>query len=333
MRRYNIVSGILLILSIIDFALAVPVSVQEKRQGHVDVAHIPKDVITVLGERWEEDLEKLGEEYLKTAEKPVESSSSTASGPDHGSTNVVHLPVVPNPASPTANPEPLTEPSSCLSSTSSREGLQARGNCFGVSWDNVWKHLADDGSRSAALRGNGIRPFRKDWVHGPMFALTPALPVSSSHEFTWAQTVQRKKIPTVPVLEPSPLIHPLADPDFDWEYWMNVEDPPPRPTSPKGFGQAHKHQVGPPRPPSSSGYAPSPPEPEPEVVTPSPPLSNLGSLSLGEDSQSVDAQAAAVYAAKGKAKVSRHISGTAIDVENAVQRELQPGERSLDQGE
>ena len=91
--------------------------------------------------------------------------------------------------------------------------------------------------------------------------------------------------------------------------------------------------VDPLSPPSTSGYAPSPPEAEPEVVNPSPPTSNLGSLSLSADSQPVDAQAAAIYAAKGKAKVSRHISGTGIDVENAVQRELQPGERSLDQGE
>ena len=39
------------ILSIIDFALAAPVLVQEKRQACVDVVHIPKDVISVLGKR------------------------------------------------------------------------------------------------------------------------------------------------------------------------------------------------------------------------------------------------------------------------------------------
>ncbi|KAN0123263.1 hypothetical protein V8E52_003216 [Russula decolorans] len=59
MRRYDIVSGILLILSIIDFALAAPVLVQEKRQASVDVVHIPKDVITVLGKRGSEEVEKL----------------------------------------------------------------------------------------------------------------------------------------------------------------------------------------------------------------------------------------------------------------------------------
>jgi hypothetical protein len=66
MRRYDIVSGILLILSIIDFALAAPVFVQEKRQAWVDVMHIPKDVITVFGKRWEEDLKTLWEKYSRT---------------------------------------------------------------------------------------------------------------------------------------------------------------------------------------------------------------------------------------------------------------------------
>jgi hypothetical protein len=51
MRRYYIVSGIFLILPIIDFALAAPVLVQEKRQTGVDMVHISKDVITVLERR------------------------------------------------------------------------------------------------------------------------------------------------------------------------------------------------------------------------------------------------------------------------------------------
>jgi hypothetical protein len=69
MRRYDIVSAIFLILSIIDFALAAPVLVQEKRQACVDVVHRPKDVITVLGKRGDEELEKLVEDYFNTGEK------------------------------------------------------------------------------------------------------------------------------------------------------------------------------------------------------------------------------------------------------------------------
>jgi hypothetical protein len=60
MRRYNIVSRIILILTAITFALAAPVLVQEKRQVCVDAVHVPEDVKTVLGKRTlEEDLNVL----------------------------------------------------------------------------------------------------------------------------------------------------------------------------------------------------------------------------------------------------------------------------------
>ncbi|KAI0280942.1 hypothetical protein BGY98DRAFT_283580 [Russula aff. rugulosa BPL654] len=65
MRRYDIVFGILLILSSIYFALAAPVLVQEKRQARVDVVHIPRDVIAVLWKRGDEELAKLAEGYFK----------------------------------------------------------------------------------------------------------------------------------------------------------------------------------------------------------------------------------------------------------------------------
>ena len=61
MRRYNKVSWILLILTVITFALAVPVLVQDKRQAWVDVEHAPEDVVTMLGKRLdlEEDVNVL----------------------------------------------------------------------------------------------------------------------------------------------------------------------------------------------------------------------------------------------------------------------------------
>jgi hypothetical protein len=60
MRRYNIISRILLILTVITFALAAPVLVQEKRQACGDKVHVPEDVITVLGKRTrEQDLDML----------------------------------------------------------------------------------------------------------------------------------------------------------------------------------------------------------------------------------------------------------------------------------
>jgi hypothetical protein len=107
MRRYDIVLGILLILSIIDFALPAPVLVQEKRQARVDVVHIPRDVITVLWKRGEEELAQLMEEYFKQL-KSVHpqaahaSSSSVPLGPGHYLTNEEQALAL-NPASSTAN--------------------------------------------------------------------------------------------------------------------------------------------------------------------------------------------------------------------------------------
>jgi hypothetical protein len=124
MLRYDIVRGIILILSIIDFTLAAPVLVQEKRQAGVDVVRIPKDVITMLGRRGEEEIEKLAEEYIKTEGKQFDTSdahassnlaqsSSTPPGLEHGPTNVEQSPAL-NPVSSTADldSDPLIEGSS-----------------------------------------------------------------------------------------------------------------------------------------------------------------------------------------------------------------------------
>jgi hypothetical protein len=51
MRRNNIVSQIFLTLTVITFALAAPVLVQEKREACVDGVHVPRDVIAVLRKR------------------------------------------------------------------------------------------------------------------------------------------------------------------------------------------------------------------------------------------------------------------------------------------
>ena len=110
MRQYDIVFGVLLILSITDLALAAPVSVQGKRQASVDVAHIPRDVITVFEKRGDEELEKLGE-YVEKWGDPHASSSSAQLGPEHGSMNDVEPPTV--------NPNLVEESSNPLSTASS----------------------------------------------------------------------------------------------------------------------------------------------------------------------------------------------------------------------
>jgi hypothetical protein len=171
MRRYDIVFGILLILSIIDFVLAAPVLVQEKRQACVDVVHIlPRDLITVLGKRGpgEEDLDKLADlgrylakEYLKTGKEPVESSdvrapsSSAPPGPEPGSTNVV-LALAPNPAPSTANPIPLIESSSPSGSESSTFSSDSEDHGWLIQHDELkgWQSPQPNPNRKRPLTGS-----------------------------------------------------------------------------------------------------------------------------------------------------------------------------------
>ena len=360
MRRNDIVSGILLILSTINFALAAPVSAQleEERRTRVYVVHVPKDATTVLGKRGGEELEKLAEEYFKTWGKPVEASdahallSSVPAGPDHGLTNVVQA-QAPNRVSSTANPDPLIEPSSCSSSTSS---MHARGHCLSVIhelWnnDNAWMQ--------------GLTHF--DWDEGTFISPLNSPPPSEyfpDHEYTAAHAPQ-------PQWQQQPNPYSSADPSFDGEYWMNSGDSSPQKTAspPNALLEGQASGYAPSWPefnssPGSEVLSPSPgagsptwpehgsssesehgtstepkhrtsTEPEHEVVHGRPPsleLTDPEHQSLSANSQPVDLQAI-IYAAKGKAKESPHISGTARYVGEEAQRELQPAERSLDPGE
>ena len=345
MRRYDLVSGILLILSIIDFALAAPVSAQEKQQEIADVAQIPKDVISVLGKRWEEDLGKLGEEFLKTGDNPVvssdlhPSSGSAPSGLDGSgsTTNVVQPPAAPNlasssPSSLATNPDPSS--SGCLSKSS--RGLWDRGGCWSAMFEGeTWPgpDAVDHWSNKDAMKYYSKQQYNTFGPGGMGLDFgytTPLLP-------SWI----RKP-------DPRPSIDP--DDDFDWNAWLDAPDPPPdpRPKLPPGpassnsFGDAYWYKVDPEHPPSTSGYGPSPPSTMPEeneAVTPTSEL-DLSPQKEPEDdglpepppspkNEPVDLQAA-IIAAKAKAKVP----GTTRDhVMNAAQRELQPAERSLDPGE
>ena len=76
-QHYDALFGILLILSIIDFALAAPLLVQEKRHAYVDVVRTPRDVVTVLGERagGDEEFVNVVYNYLNSWRRPVTSES------------------------------------------------------------------------------------------------------------------------------------------------------------------------------------------------------------------------------------------------------------------
>jgi hypothetical protein len=149
----------------------------------------------------------------------------------------------------------------------------------------------------------------------------------------------------------NPNKRPLTDPDddFDWNYWTNLDDPPPpkrpkligqtpekqvlpplRPALPNEFGQAHGYQVGyvqrPGIGPSTRPVLPVPqldsPEPEDEEVVQGPattpdPAADVDHQSSSAESEPVDLLAA-IYAAKGKAKESRRVSDTTRDVGNVA---------------
>ena len=235
MRRYDIVSGILLILSVIDFALAAPVLVQEN--CHADIVHIPKDETTVLGKRTNgiDELEK----FLKSLEMPDESSdshvpsipalvgtdhappSSAPPEPDHGYTSVVQGPAGPNRAPSTTYPSLLMEPLS----PSSGQG----------EWEADW--FSDD-----ELRTKTSSEYGSD--HELTEAHTPIAPEPNLDQGpptdpnVYGHFGSNYKGPTPGQASETPQLvktpetgsSALADPDFDWEHWqkkVNEEDLPP----------------------------------------------------------------------------------------------------------
>jgi hypothetical protein len=111
MRLYYPVSGILLVLPIINFALAAPVVVQEKRQAGVDVVHILEDAVPMLGKRGD-DLDELFLLYEDHFAQPEESSAArpSSSSPPSVSDPVwtdlkQPLPSVPEGWSPVSSPD------------------------------------------------------------------------------------------------------------------------------------------------------------------------------------------------------------------------------------
>ena len=321
----NILSGILLIFFIIDLALAAPVLVQEKRQAYGDAVHTPRDVISVLEKRVDKELEKLVEAYfnrIKTGENPVEPSDAHASS---GS--------APNLAPLTADPNPLVEPSTASSAQSASS-----------EFESSYEHELETDSE-------------------PEFHTI--LDSSSGYDLKLGLTGAHDP-------QPNPNKRPLTDPgpdsDFDRDRWMNFPDSPPKRLAlSQEFGQGNGYQVehaqqsdpGPStdlpfdriyypeplsvvHPPFTS--AGSPTEPAHGVVHPSLPSTGAGLPTEPDDEVAQgpppnpelidpELQAAAIYAANGKAKEPRCNSGITRDVGNAAQTELQPDERTLDLGE
>lgn len=290
------VFGILLILPIVDFAVAAPVTAREKLHPGVDVVH-PEDATTMLWKRGEL-IDKLWAEYVG-ASVPEEWSSLRPLKPADGWTNVKR-PLTPIPEEPSPEPGPLssaakTEPwveSSSPSTTSSMETFL----------DDEWWDEDE---------------------HGITYYPSTTSPKSGyelDHSLTGADLSQPNTNP-----------RPSKDPDFDRNDGINLEDleelPPPKrpkPATSNEFGQAQYYEMADVQP--NPGLST-----EPVGTLPSTDLGSPKELDGGE-AQPVDPQDA-LYAAKGKAKVLRRVPGTSRDVVDAVQRELRFVKRTLDPGE
>jgi hypothetical protein len=360
----------------------------------------------------DEDLDKLAnlaKEYLETGKKPVESSdahapsSSTPPGPDPGLTNVVPAPA-PNPAPSTANPIPLMEWSTQWGSESSSPSTfssdsEDYGWLFQLHDAMTGPHSPQPNPNKRPLTGQDLDIDREYWTN----SVDPPPPLRAAKVPKLEESGQANKYQEEHVQQPNPNKGPSTgpDPDFDWEYWTNLVNPPPPLRAAKvpkleESGQANKYQVehvqqpnpnkrpstgpdpdfdweywtnlvNPPTrrpakvqkleesgqaneyqevhvqqpdrglgPSTGSGfdgnyhseavpveYLPSTsaglpvfhaPPPSPESADPELPSDHQ---SLNTDSEPVDLPAA-IYAAKGKAKVSRRISGTTGEVWNAA---------------
>jgi hypothetical protein len=329
MRQVYIFSGILLILPIIDFAVAAPVLVQEKRQAGVNVVQIREDAVPMLWKRADE-LEKMflmDEGYIDRLKESLNarpSSSSRPSGPNQGWTDVEKpLPSIPEKPSPISSPGSDLEPPSPESLTKSGYDLMegdgpSRTSSLG-SWtmsdadhELVGEHaLPNTGSSTESSHGSTE-------VHAPLSS--PVFP-------TWFHPDPGLMDP---VHAPQPNLGPSnlrPSTELDPDHKLVVGEPPSTESDvDREYRMVH--------PTLSSSDSASLADSDHEMagVSPSSPAlsTNPNRRSMGADTRLKNFQVVS-GALKRNAKESRHISGTARDLLNAgyaAQRELQR-ERSL----
>ena len=236
MRQYHMVSGILLILSIIDSALAAPLMVREKRQTGVDAVmlNIPKDVITVLAKRGEEeDIAMLAGKYLKKLKSSAPSSSTltTPTTFHHWSANVPQAPPV-NwkhlmnidygiPPVPKWRPSVVDFtklPMKSKPTDGKYSSSTSLGDLLQPPKDVGQAHESQQGQQEELLK-NGENPEESAGAHSASPSSTPPEPDDGSTS--------------------------LPQPPMDWEYLMNKDYHPPfapaRPSSSKGPDFTRKH--------------------------------------------------------------------------------------------
>jgi hypothetical protein len=217
MRRYNVVSGILFIIFIIDFALAAPVLVQEKSRACVGVVQVTEDVITALGKRGEEGLEKLAEGYLKTSVDSSGAHASAESAPD-GRTSVVQAQQAPNSASSTANTDhALVGPPSPSQAVPQVHEVEEGS-----------EHAGSDG-----LHGPPPSPASSEVGSDEGLTLNSNPGPSTDSNFDWDYWTKVVNPPS-----PRPALSKTLDPkpstDSDFAWMKVVNSPSPRPASSTG---------------------------------------------------------------------------------------------------
>jgi hypothetical protein len=256
MRLSDIAFGFIFILFISNFALAAPLPTRGKRDACVDVVPIPKDAMTVLGKRVDEDFEKFAKmvnEYFESWGKSVESSNahvSSSSAPpasDHGPTANVKAPE-PNPGSPLLPPGfELPLYSSIPSPT-----LHSMPGVYEYDMtESYHEQLHSTGSDKASPASSESDP---DYVpestpkSTPKNALRPK-PNPGPPEGVGPDILQEywKNLEDKPPPKPNPGPSEGVDPDIVWEYWKNLEDQPPpkRPKLASKIVLGHDREVDP----------------------------------------------------------------------------------------
>ena len=219
MRRYDIVSRILLILSIVDFALAAPVLVQETRQAGVDVGHIPEDAIPMLGKRG--DGLTRDELWLKFLSK-FENHFAIPDAPIHGWTDVNQpLPSIPEHPSPVSSPKSLTESGHGLAEEEyapPRAGPSrpASSTMSDADRELVGAHAPPSPGPSTEFDQESME------AHAPLSS--PVFPTwfHPDHGSMGAHAPQPNSGPS----------NPWSSTEFDSDHRFVVEEPPSRPASP-----------------------------------------------------------------------------------------------------
>ena len=305
MRLYHIVSGILFILPIIDFAVAAPVLVQEKRQPPVDVAQMPENAINTLGKRGKEfdELLSVFENHFPEPESSGArpSSGSPSSGPYHEWTDVEEPLPISHLRYERPNPESLESGYELMEADAMEPSSPA------------WSTMSDaDPEFAHALPNPG-----PSTESGRLLTGTDA-PMSSLVHPTWFHPDHGLMGAHAPEANVGPS-NPRPSTESDSDHSLVAEEPPSGAGSPTEFDTDYEYQLMHPLRLTPGSASPTESDDEMLYTAPSSPVSltNPDRRSMGADSRWENLLAVG-DPLKGNAKELRRISGAARDVRNVA---------------